>query len=420
MSVPSATLPTSPALQRTVASGPPRRRARRARRWIKRGLLVGFALAGVAAIVYAWLPKPVPVDVARARRGPLEVIVTDDGHSRVRDRFVVFAPIAGNLVRIELEPGARIEAGQVVAQLAPPDPAALDARTRAATEARLAAAIAQERQAKAAIARARTSLAAITREAARTRELSRRGAVPGAERERQDDAEALARTDLAQAELIRSAAAAEVVATRAALGRGVRATTGTIEIEAPVGGTVLRVVRDSAGPVGPGTPLLELGDLRAIEVVIDVLSSDAARIAVGAAASIVDWGGDRPIAGRVASVEPSAFTRISALGIEEQRVNVIVAVDDPPPALGDGYRVEARIAIWRGDNVLAIPSSAVFRDQQRWAVYVVSDGRAHRRSIEVGHRGQTEIEVLAGLEDLAVVVVHPGDRITDGVRVVTR
>jgi len=138
-----------------------------------------------------------------------------------------------------------------------------------------------------------------------------------------------------------------------------------------------------------------------------VLSSDAARIAVGAAASIVDWGGDRPIAGRVASVEPSAFTRISALGIEEQRVNVIVAVDDPPPALGDGYRVEARIAIWRGDNVLAIPSSAVFRDQQRWAVYVVSDGRAHRRSIEVGHRGQTEIEVLAGLEDQAVVVAHP-------------
>jgi len=416
----SAPSPTSPTLQRTVASGPPRRRARRARRWIKRGLLAGFALAGIAALVYAWLPKPVPVDVARARRGPLEVVVTDDGHTRVRERFVVFAPIAGNLVRIELEPGTRVEAGQVVAQLAPPDPAALDERTRAATEARLAAAIAQERQAKAQIARARTALAAIAREAARTRELSRRGAVPGAERERQDDAEVLARTDLAQAELSRSAAAAEVVATRAALGRGVRATTGTIEVKAPVGGTVLRVVRDSAGPVGPGTPLLELGDLRAIEAVIDVLSSDAARIRVGTSASLEDWGGDGPLAGRVAAVEPSAFTRISALGIEEQRVNVIIAVDDPPPALGDGYRVEARIAIWRGDDVLAIPSSAVFRDQQRWTVYVISDGRAVRRAIEVGHRGPTEVEVLGGLADDAVVVVHPGDRISDGVRVAPR
>lgn len=420
MTATAAAPPASAPLQRTVAQGASRRRSRRAKRWIKRGLLIALGLAAIGAVVYAWLPKPVPVDVAVARRGPLEVAVTDDGRTRVRDRFVVSAPVVGNLVRIELEPGARVEAGQIVAQLEPPDPAALDDRTRAATEARLAAAIAQERTAKAAIARARTSLAAITREAARTRELARRGAVPGAEREQQDDAEKLARTDLAQAELRQKAAAAEVDATRAALGRGVHARTGTIAIKAPTAGTVLRVVRDSAGPIAAGAPLLELGDLHALEAVVDVLSSDAARITVGASASIVDWGGDHPLTGRVAAIEPSAFTQISALGIEEQRVNVILAIDDPPPSLGDGFRIEARIALWRGDKVLTIPSSAMFRDHQRWAVYVVSEGRAHLRPIELGHRGQIEVEVLGGLPDHAVVIVHPGDRITDGVRVSPR
>jgi HlyD family secretion protein len=420
MTATTAATPTSPPLQRTVPNAPSRRRSRRARRWIKRGLLVGGALAAIGAVVYAWLPKPVPVDVATVQRGSLDVTVTEDGHTRVRDRFIVSAPITGNLIRIELEPGARVEAGAVVAQLGPPDPVALDDRTRAETRARLAAAIAQEKQARAAIARARTSLSTITREAARTRELARRGAVTVSERERQDDAEQLARTDLAQAELGRAAAAAEVTAARAALGGGGPTSSGTIAIKAPVGGTVLRVIRDSAGPVASGTPLLEVGDLQAIEAVIDVLSSDAARIAVGTAATIEDWGGERALAGRVRAIEPSAFTRISALGIEEQRVNVIIAIDDPPPALGDGFRVEARISIWHGANVLTIPSSAVFRDQRQWAVYVVTEGRADRRSIDLGHRGQTKVEVLSGLEEGAIVIVHPGDRIADGVRVAPR
>lgn len=417
---PAPVATAAPSLRRSAATSSSPGGRRRTRRWFKRGLLIAGALAVIAALVYAWLPKPVSVDVAAARQGPLEVTVEDDGQTRVRDRYVVAAPIAGNLLRIELDPGDEVKPGAVVARVTPPEPAVLDERTRAAAEARLRAASAQLRQAEAAIARARVGREAASREAGRTRELARRGAVTATERERADDAENVARSELVQAEMSRSTAEAEVAAARAALGRGVQASSETISITAPTEGKVLRVLRESAGPVAAGTPLIEIGDLGALEVVIDVLSSDAARIAIGAPAWIEAWGGDRALAGRVREIEPSAFTRISALGIEEQRVNVILAIDHPPPQLGDGFRVEARIVIWRGDNVLQIPASAVFRDRERWAVYVVEDRRARLRPVELGHRGEIDVEVRAGLPDQAVVIVHPGDCIVDGARVSPR
>lgn len=410
----------APSLQRTVAKTAPRTRGRRRNRWIKRGLLIAGGLAIIAALVYAWLPKPVPVDIAGVRRGRFEVSVTDDGRTRVRDRYVVSAPVAGNLLRIDLDPGADVDVGTIVARIAPPDPVSLDARTRATTEAQLAAALAQLRQAEQAIARARVAKAAATREARRTGELARGGAVAMSELDKAKDAENIAAVDLAQAEMSRNVASAEVAAARAALGRGTQDSSGTIPVTAPARGKVLRVVRDSAGPVAAGTPLLEVGDPREIEVVVDVLSSDAARINVGARAVIEDWGGDRGLAGRVRMIEPSAFTHVSALGIEEQRVNVILAVDEPPPTLADGFRVEARIVIWRGEDVLTIPASAVFRDRNRWSVYAVEDGRAQLRAIEIGHRGPTEVEVIRGLRDGDTVIIHPGDRISDGVRVKPR
>jgi len=409
-----------PLLQRTLANTGPKRRTRRLRRWIKRGVGIAAALGVTGALIYAWLPRPIAIDVAVVHRGPLEVVVADDGRTRVRDRFVVSAPIAGNLLRIELEPGAAVDATAIVARIAPPDPAALDEHTRAVTEARLAAALAHQRQADAAIARAGVARAAAVREGERARALTAAGAATGTEREHAELAEALAANDLAQAELNRTAAAADVAAARAALGRGIRASSATVAVTAPVRGTLLRVLRDDAGPVAAGTPLVELGDLRAIEAVVDVLSSDAARIAVGAPAMIEAWGGEHAIAGVVRSVEPSAFTRISALGIEEQRVNVIVTLTAPPPALGDGFRIEARIAIWRGDDVLAIPATAMFRDRDRWAVYAVRDGRARLQLIEIGHRGAIDVEITSGLDDRDVVIAHPGDRIADGVRVAPR
>lgn len=407
-------------LQRTVAKTPPKRQGRRARRWIKRSALIAAGLGVLGILGYAWMPKPVPVDIATVRRAPLEVSVTDDGRTRVRNRFVVSAPIAGNLVRIELEPGATVEAGAVIARIAPPDPAVLDEHTRAVTEARLSAALARKHQTDAAIARARVTHASAVREARRVVALTTAGAVTGTERERAELAADLAANDLAQAEMNRSAASAEVAAARAALGLGVHGGSATLAIAAPVRGTVLRVVRDDAGPVAAGTPLIELGDLRVIEAVIDVLSSDAARLVVGAPASIAAWGGERALAGRVRTIEPSAFTRLSALGIEEQRVNVIVAIDAPPPVLGDGFRVEVRLAIWRGDDVLQIPASAMFRDRDRWAVYVVRDGRAQLQHIEIGHRGSSDVEVVAGIADGTTVVAYPGDRIAQGVRVAPR
>ncbi len=417
MTAASTDAPVALPLARTVARPPDRRRGRRR---AKRVLLILAGLAGLGSLVYAWLPKPQPVEVATVRYVPLEVSISDDGRTRVRERIVVSAPITGKLSRLALEPGTQIESGQILAQIAPPDPPALDAHSRAATEAHVTAGLARQRQAEAAIARAKVARAQALRDVQRTVALTASGAVTGVERERAELAAELATNDLAQSELTRAAATAEVAASRAALGRGDPGTAVGAFVTAPVRGTLLRVVRVAAGPVVAGAPLVELGDLAAMEVVVDVLSSDAARLRVGAAAEITEWGGERPLAGRVRAIEPSAFTRISALGIEEQRVNVIVAIDAPPAALGDGFRVEIRMVVWHGDHVLAVPASALFRDRARWAVYVVRAGRAQLQPVEIGQRAPNEVEVVRGLAAGDVVILHPSDRVADGVRVAAR
>jgi HlyD family secretion protein len=390
-------------------------------RWIKRGALALAAAAIVAMIVRAWLPKPVAVDVAVARRATLVVEIDEDGKTRVRDRFVVSTPIGGNLARIELKAGAPVAIGDVVARIAPPDPALLDPRTRDEARARLAAAIARQRGAETAVARATAARDAAVRDADRARTLAAHGAITATEREHAELAEQLANGDLTAAQAERTRAAADVAAARAVLGQGEhREGRAVVTVSAPATGQVLRVIRDSAGPVVAGAPLLELGDPHALEVVVDVLSSDAARIAPGMDVELEGWGGDHTLHGRVCRVEPSAFTRISALGVEEQRVNVIAAIDQPPPSLGDGFRVDARIITWRGDRVLVVPASAVFRDRDRWAVYAIENGRARLRPVAIGHRGRLDVEIASGLSEGAEVVVHPGDRVADGVRVQPR
>ena len=297
----------------------------------------------------------------------------------------------------------------------------LDDHSRGEATARLAAASARQRRADIAIARAELARDAAVREAARTRTLDQRGAVPVSERERTDDQEQLAIRDLAAAETARASALAEVAATRAVLSdAGPVAAARAVTVTAPATGQVLRVVRDSAGPVAAGAALLELGDPRAIEVVVDVLSSDAARITPGMAVAIEAWGGDRALRGEVLRVEPSAFTRISALGVEEQRVKVIASIADPPAALGDGFRVEARIFTWRGERVVTVPASAVFRDKERWAVYAAVDGRARLVPVELGHRGRLDVELASGLAPGAQVILHPTDQIADGVAIAPR
>ena len=389
-------------------------------KWIKRLALIGGGLAVVALIVRAWLPKPVEVDVATAQRMQLVVQVDEDGKTRVRDRYIVSAPIMGNLARIELEPGASVTAGDTVARISPPDPGLIDPRSFEEARARLAAAVARDQRAATAIVRATAARAVATRDAARARTLVATNAIPAADREHAELSEQTAIADLTAALAERTAARAEVVMARAVLGTGYGRDDRTVAVAAPTTGQVLRVVRDSAGPVSAGTPLLELGDPRSMEVVVDVLSSDAARIAVGAPVELAGWGGDQPLAGQVRRVEPSAFTQISALGVEEQRVNVIVGIDAPPASLGDGFRVDAKIVTWRGDRVLSIPASALFRARERWAVFAVEQGRAKLRLIDIGHRGKLAVEVVAGIVEGTQVIVHPSDRVVDGVKVSAR
>jgi HlyD family secretion protein len=388
-------------------------------RWVKRSLLVVGAVAIVAFIIRAWLPKPVAVETGTVARMALDTEVNEEGQTRVRDRFVVSAPISGTLLRIELQPGNAVEAGAKLAAIEPPAPALLDERSRREAAARLQAALAHERGASAAIARAQAARDAAVREADRARTLLEHGAITASERDKYETEEQLAVRGLTAAEADRLAAGAEVSAARAVLGTNRdNGRPASIDVVAPVRGVVLKVLRESMGPVATGTPLLELGDLGAIEVVVDVLSSDAARIRPGMRCEVTGWGGDGTLAATVQRVEPSAFTRISALGVEEQRVNVILTLAKAPPSLGDGFRVDARIVTWHGDNVLTVPASAVFRDHERWAVYAVQDGKARLVPITIGHRGRLQVEVLGGLTEGTAIVLHPTDAVHDGVSVV--
>jgi HlyD family secretion protein len=389
-------------------------------RWTKRIGLAAVAAGVLGAIVRAWLPKPIAVDVGVAMRGRLDVEVDEDGQTRVQKRYVVAAPIAGNLQRVALGAGDVVAAGQPIAHIQPPDPMLLDRRARDEATARLAAAIAQQRRAQTTVERATVARDAAIRDADRMRLLDQRAAVTKTDREHAELAEQLAIRDLAAATSERAAAIAEVSAARAALGEGTAEITHELTVVAPASGRILRVVRDSAGPIAAGAPLVELGDPRALEVAIDVLSSDAARIAPGMDVALEDWGGDAALAAHVRVVEPSAFTKVSALGVEEQRVKVIASLDDPPPGLADGFRVEARIYTWRGERVLTVPASAVFRDRGAWAVYIADGDRARLAPVTLGHRGRVDVEIVAGLTEGAIVILHPGDRIADGVAIARR
>jgi HlyD family secretion protein len=396
--------------------------------WLRRVLVISLAGAITAGLVLAWLPDPVPVDVTTVRRGPLQAVVEEDGRARVKDRYIVSAPLTGSLARIELEPGDSVKQGDVLARLVPLLPPLLDERTRSTTQAQLAAALAAQRQVSAQVERAEAAAKFAKADAERLAGLEQRGAIAPAELER---AQLAARTAQAELESLRFAtrvANHEAQMARASLQRltGVRKTDpgaeDQLEVPSPITGRVLRIIQKSEGVAQAGSQLLELGDPSALEVAVDVLTADAVEIKPGAPATLERWGGE-PLDARVRSIEPSAFTRVGALGVEEQRVNVLLEVTSPREkwaALGDGYRVEARIVIWRGEGVLSIPSSAAFRRGEQWSVFRVENGRAHETRVELGHRAGERVEVLAGLSEGASVVLHPSDRVTSGVKVEPR
>jgi HlyD family secretion protein len=395
------------------------------RLWWKRiGGVVGM-VAVLALVVLIFRPAPVRVDVARAVRGPLQVTVDEEGKTRVRDRFVMAAPVAGRVERITLDEGDVVEPGTVAARI---HPLPLDPRARAEATARLDAAQAEQRAADARVEQARAALEQARRAGNRARQLAAAGTLSAQEREQAELAETTQEKELEAATFAARAAVYNVEAARAAL----LAPTGNAEalvapcgesdaaciaLRSPIHGRVLRVPEESERVVAVGTPLIELGDPSALEVVVDVLSADAVKVHPGALMLIDDWGGPGTLRARVRLVEPAAFTKVSALGVEEQRVNVIADFLQPADSLGDGYRLEARIVVWESDDVLKIPSSALFRRGSVWNVFVAEGGRARRRALEIGHRSGLEVEVLQGIEPGETAILHPSDQIDDGVRV---
>lgn len=390
--------------------------------WRVLALLAGV---GVLLAVALW-PTPVEVDVAAVSRGALVVTVDDEGRTRVRDRFVVSSPVAGRVLRIELEPGDRVRRGDVVARLLADVPPLLDVRTQAELRAAVESARALVGGARADQQRAAAALEQAQLEAARARRLIAAGVLSTQELETRETEARLAQQAMSAATYAVEAASAQLeqAEARLAIPRAPRAGDGTVAVRAPVDGVILRRLRESESVVPAGEPLVEIGDPARLEIVADLLSSDAARIKEGSRALVQLVASDEAAAdATVRRIEPSGFTKVSALGVEEQRVNVILDLADlssEDAVLGDGYRVEVRVVVWESPDVLKVPTSALFRDGDQWAVYAVRDGRARRTPVSIGHYTGREGELVEGLSEGTEVIVHPGDAIREGVRVRAR
>lgn len=436
-------------------------------RWLIYG---GAAIATFTAIVWAFRPTPIVVETQAVTRGELQVSVAAEGKTRIRDRFVISAPVSGRLTRIQLKAGDAVQPGEIVAQIEPltltaPVQEALgrlaEARaqregvatqrpksaTLAQAQTRIQAAIATQRQAEASVAQAQAAFNQAQRDRQRAQDMAASGVISRRDRENAELNEITRAKELESATLAAKAASAEVDVARAALTvlqaeqrdpdyllkvydariASIEADLAKLQDEAnrtsvrsPSGGQVLRLLQQSAQSVTAGTPLLEIGDISKLEIVIDVLSTDALRIKPGNVILVQAGAGMPMLKAKVRQVEPSAFTKISALGVEEQRVNVIGDFINAPASLGDGYRSDVQIVVWQNPNVLKVPLSALFRCDQAWCVFSVQDSKAQERSIEIGQRSTFEAEVQKGLQAGETVILHPNEQITTGTLVKSR
>ncbi len=378
-------------------------------------VLLGIALLTMAVLWVVFRPKLVPVQTASIERGPLQEIVDEEGKTRMHDHFVVAATVQGQLRRVDLHAGDRVKVGQTLGWI---DPAPIDPRQKAVLEAQLNSARAAKQQAEALAARAKVDSAQAEQDVSRGRELYKHGIISKETLDKQTTTHLAMQQQLQAAVSGAESAAFEVEKAKAAL---LLYQDGTSNLPtpmlSPVDGRVLRVMEQSERVVVPGTPILEIGYTPRLEVVADFLTRDAVRIKPGMPAEIIDWGGDKPLPARVRLTEPGGFTKVSALGVEEQRVNVICDFAESADDLEDGYHVEVRVILWEGQSVLRVPSSAVFRSSGDWAVFIVQSGRAVQRIVHVGHRGETDWEVLEGLEPGDHVIVHPSSEVDNGVKV---
>ncbi len=381
-------------------------------RWI-----VGLSLVGFVAAIAWWLrPEPLALDLAVAVRGPLRQSLHAEGKTRVRDRYVVAAPVTGRLDRTHVRVGDSVVAGAVLASLAPTP---LDLRSRRQAEAQVAALEDACRSATAQVRAAAAALEQARRERLRADSLAAGGHIAAAGREAAQLAETTRARELEGAEARAETAEHDLERARAALAAaGVEQGGGPRTVlRAPVAGRVLLLLEESDRVILAGTPVLELGDVSRLEIVSDLLTTEAVLVRPGDTVLVEGWGGDSALLARVRRVEPSGFTKVSALGVEEQRVNMVADLDRVPPELGDRFRVEVRIVLWGAADVLTIPESALVRDGEGWVVYQVVDGRLRRQPVTVGHVGGFAVEIRSGLEPGDVVVRHPGAGMVEGVRV---
>jgi len=390
-------------------STPPAARRNRVARPRRRWLPYAGALLLLALIIAGFWPQPVPVETATASVGVLRATVDEEGKTRIKQRYLVSAPVTGQLRRIPWKAGAEVRAGEtVIAVIDPLTPSLLDARSRALAEARRVTAVAQ-------LERARAAHLFAASELKRSEKLSAEKTVSVQELEGAQWRETAAARELAAAESTLRQAEVELEEFSVA-GNGSTAT----EVKGPTSGRVLRVLEESSRVVSAGTPLVEIGDPADLEVVIDVLSRDGAAIMPGTQVALEQWGGRAALQAKVRLVEPAAFTKVSALGVEEQRVNVIADFVTPPEQrlnLGDSFRVEASIVVWETGDALKVPAGALFRKGGQWAAFIVSGNRARLQPVKVGRASATETQVLEGLKTGDTVVLYPGDRVRDGARV---
>lgn len=383
----------------------------------------------VGGLVWSFWPQPVGVEVATVTRGPLRVTVDEDGKTRIKERYVVAAPLAGRLLRIDWDPGDAVTRGQtVLATLEPLEPELLDARAVAQAEARVKAAQAALDRAQPLIERARSELEFAQSEVERQRNLAKTESASEREVEQAEMLYTSRMHDYTAAQRAQNIAQFELELARAALVRVRPDDPATpddrqLRILTPISGQVLRVFQESATIVRAGEPLLEVGDPADLEIEVDVLSDDAVKIRPGYQAFLEQWGGERPLPATVRLVEPAGFLKVSALGVEEQRVNVILDLTDPPEQrreLGDAFRVEARIVIWEQADVLQVPTGALFRRGDQWAVFAVRGDRAELCPLEIGRRNSLAAQVLTGLGEGDEVILHPSDKVRPGVLVQRR
>lgn len=395
--------------------------------WLKRlvGGVVTIAIV-VAAVWLAW-PSAIPVDVAVVTSGPMEVTIEEEGKTRVRNVYTVAAPLAGRVLRSPRRVGDSVIADEtIVAAMQPMAPSFLDVRSREELQAVVQVTEAAVKFAEAEVRRIESALEFSRTELNRAETLFRTNAIAAklldkAKFDFETNAAALASVK-AQLDVRRHEhhnARARLIDPTNAAQQGPNC---CIQLRAPVTGRVLKILQESETVVQPGTPLIEIGDPGDLEIVADLLSSDAVQIKVGARVRIDGWGGP-PLGGRVTSVDPAGFVKVSALGIEEQRVRTTVELVGPPAAwsrLGHDFRVIAHVAIWNADNVLTVPVGALFRKGDDWAVFAIRNGQARTSVIQVDHRNRREVEVVSGLSTGDRVVLHPSDRIRDGVAVAER